>query len=534
MQNRQLVEKMYAENITTTNFIEKYYSDRIGYPIKIKLNSIASTSYFDKPNIIISTSNLVQFADYNKKLFRPLFYTLLLHEIGHAIYTDSLPYSMAANVLEDNRLEYQISTWNSRVQFKLMRHIYQDELLKDVSPERLLKDETVIALALMRTVDNSKFIKALGFTTERKNIIKEILELNDTYMQKDYELLRSMYSQHKELTDIISQVEKLIERLVIIAHEEEKKPSKNTKQNDDQGNEQTSNNEQPSSQNNEQPSSENDDEQSSQNQSKQNSGGVGSDGDDIQEQLSRLMQEAERNQDDENYDMPVLFNNNVDKTTYTKYKIGLLDTSRHSGIKGKSSMQTSRGNIKQLNMQRYMRRNIVNGEKLFDQVSDTGRGGKTAKICFYLDISGSMESNDKIRIATDYLKSFYDDMHKHMDIRIYGFGSYTYKMTRNELNLTFIKDKLEGSTRLKEVKQKPNEYVVVITDGAIDNKDYLSEKIKRTAHFVLIGDEGYNEKQRKIVEESSKDFINRTYVNPKELVKGLEQATKNIRGLLLK
>ena len=193
-------------------------------------------------------------------------------------------------------------------------------------------------------------------------------------------------------------------------------------------------------------------------------------------------------------------------------------------------MQTSRAPIKQLNMQRYMRRNIVKGEKMFDRVSDTGRGGKNAKVCFYLDISGSMVDDNKIKIATDYLKSFYDTMHKHMDIRIFGFGRHTYKITRNELNLSFIHGHLEGATTLKEMKQKPKEHVVVITDGIIDNN--ISEKMQRTAQFVIIKDR--DKRTNNLMEIRTQEYTHRTFVEPNELAQGLEKATKGIRELLLK
>ena len=135
-------------------------------------------------------------------------------------------------------------------------------------------------------------------------------------------------------------------------------------------------------------------------------------------------------------------------------------------------------------MQRYMRRHIVRGEKLFDKQSFYGSGGKGAKVCFYLDISGSMTDENKLRIASDYLKSFYDTMHKRVDIRMFGFGRYTYKITRNELNYMFLRNSLEGATRIQEVKPRPKETIIVLTDGIIDNR--LSDNIKQNAHFVII------------------------------------------------
>lgn len=518
MHSRLLVQKMFAESATTTKFIEKYYSDRVGYPITIKLDLHTNSSYFDRPNIIISGTNLQMLASYNQKLFRPLFYTLMLHEIGHAIYTHNLPYSETANVLEDNRLEYQISKWNARVQFNLMRHIYQDELIKNIDNEQLLTDKRAISLALMRTIQPKKYIQMLGFTLERKKIINEILALNKEYMQYDYELERCTYVERNKLLDIIDKVDKLIDKLIQIAQQEQeqKQQQQQAGQQPQQGDEQ---------QDDEQ---EGDEQQPSK---KYKSGGSDDDDIDVQKELSELVQLAEKMETDENYDIPILYNDEQDTTAYTKHKISLFDTARHSGIKNTTTMQTSRGNIKQLNMQRYMRRNIVKGEKLFDRQSDTGRGGANAKVCFYLDISGSMSDDSKIKIATDYLKSFYDTMHKRLDIRMFGFARNTYKITRNELNLRFISNQLEGATRLQAVKHKPHEKIIVITDGVIDND--LPDYIKRNAQFVIIeGD--YPPKERKHIRAYSDDYTHRTFVDSKDIVKGLEQATKNIRGALLK
>jgi hypothetical protein len=142
-----------------------------------------------------------------------------------------------------------------------------------------------------------------------------------------------------------------------------------------------------------------------------------------------------------------------------------------------------------------------------------------------------MDDENKIKIATDYLKSFYDTMHKRIEIRMFGFGRHTYKITRNELNLNFIRQELEGATRLTPIKHKPQEKIIVITDGIIDND--LPEHIERTAQFVIIeGD--YTPRQQANFRDYSKRYVHRTFVNTKELVRGLEQATKSIKGALLK
>lgn len=531
MHNYHLVQKLYAENTSMRKFIEQYYSERVGYEITIELDRNADSSYFDRPKIKISIRNLMEFASYNQKMFRPMFYTLLLHEIGHAIYTHNLPYSLSANVLEDNRLEYQIASWNARVQFRLMRYIYQDELIKNVNHDKLLKNKKVIALALLRTVSNKQYVQALGFTLERKKIVSKILELNDEYMKKDYELQYASLTQTEELISIINQVDDLIDKLVEIAEQEQKEQKDQNSKDQSSDQQDDGSGQSQNDQEQDDDDDENQEQEQKQEQKQQNAGSGAGDEDDIQEELSRMLQESERLERDEYYDTPVLYNQQQDNDAYTKYKIGLFDSSRHSGIKGTNTLQSARGNIKQLNIRRYLRRHIVSGEKLFDRQSDTGRGGKNAKACFYIDISGSMNDYGKIRIASDYLKSFYDTMHKHMDIRMFAFGRTTYKITRNELNLTFLRERLEGATRLDEQRTKPNEKIVVITDGVIDNQ--LSDYIKRNAQFVIILDND-NPKVMRYFEERNKDYAHTIYVQRNDIVSGLEKATRSIREALLK
>lgn len=520
MHSRLLVNKLFAENQTTTKFLEKYYSEKVGYDIKIKLDPHTRTSYFNSPVVHISAHNLYEFIDYNPKLFRPLFYTLLLHEIGHAIYTDALAYTMTTNVLEDNRLEYNISLWNARVRFRLFRYVFQDKKIAEAiktRPERLLSDKTLILLSLLRTIDNTKYIHMLGFTLERKQIISEILSLNEEYTKKDYELSRE-YQQKaqdiKELSTISDKVDALVNKLIDLRKEEQEQ-EKEQKQ---QGNEKKK----------QQKQQEETQEEAQQKQQEK----AEEEENDLENGLTQLMQESERMQLDPEYNTPILYNEHGDRNHYNKYKISLFDTARHSGIKNTADTQASRGNIKQLNMQRYMRRHIVRGEKLFDKKSFYGSGGKGAKVCFYLDISGSMSDENKLRIASDYLKSFYDTMHKRIDIRMFGFGRYTYKITRNELNYMFLRNSLEGATRIQEVKPRPKETIIVLTDGIIDNR--LSENIKHNAHFVIIETSYRNQKMKDNYRRYFNEYKHRIFVNPQDIVKGLERATQQIRSALLK
>ena len=123
-----IVEKTFIYYRKQINFLEEYYSKKIGYKVNIRLHKYAPTSYFSlqDQSIVISEKNLVAILYEMPKLFYSLFYSLILHEIGHAIYTDNLPYTDITNILEDNRIEHQIEKWNTRTKFRLFRYAFQD------------------------------------------------------------------------------------------------------------------------------------------------------------------------------------------------------------------------------------------------------------------------------------------------------------------------------------------------------------------------------------------------------------------------
>ncbi len=137
-----------------------------------------------------------------------------------------------------------------------------------------------------------------------------------------------------------------------------------------------------------------------------------------------------------------------------------------------------------MNLKKVSRSKFVSNEKKFDKYIDTlGKGGKSAKVCFYLDISYSMKGQ-KILTSVNYLKSFYDQMHKYLEIRMFAFGQYTYEITRNELNYTFLEPLLEGDTRPQPIKLKRGEEIIFITDGEFGTTPF--DKYMRNAHFVLV------------------------------------------------
>lgn len=207
-----MVEKVFIYYRKQINFLEEYYTKKIGYKVKIRLDKHAETSYFSLAgqSIVISERNLIAILNQMPKLFYSLFYSLILHEIGHAIYTDELPYTDITNILEDNRIEHQIEKWNTRTKFRLSRYAFQD-----VAFERhgKIENKAELGLALLRTVDNSKYVKELGNNEKRAKIIESILRLNKIYQSKEYEL-RKEPDKTTEMVDLSNQVSDLLDQLI--------------------------------------------------------------------------------------------------------------------------------------------------------------------------------------------------------------------------------------------------------------------------------------------------------------------------------
>jgi hypothetical protein len=521
MRDNDLVRKMFYENHAQIKFIEQYYSDKIGYDVKIELTN-ASTSHFRKPYVCISMSNIVMFMRKDRALMRPMFYTLMMHEIGHAIYTDGLPFSMMANILEDNRIEHQINQWNARANFKFMRYLFQDEELSKLDPNDMMLNKQALSLALLRTARNEHYKTLIGYTKQRKQIIEEIMQLNDVYMNYDFKCAETPTHHINKMITIIDKVDKLIDELLDLKQKEEEQKRQQSNSNNNSNDEQDNSSDEQDNSSDEQSDETSNDEQSNETSNEQSSSD--DDNQELEDAKTQLMQDAERLKSDEYYDVPIIFNPHGDTSEYDKYNINVFDTARRHGIKGTGNLQASSGNAKQLNMQRYMRKDIVKGEKLFDKQSNVSRGGQSAKVAFFIDVSGSM-NGERIKIATDYLKSFYDAMNNHMEIRLFAFGDKTYKITRNELNLNFIEQNLQGSTHLNNVKLKPQEQMIVITDGQIDDDEML-QSVKDNARFVIITD-SKNPDIRAFSQYKHKQFVRTS-----DISKGLEQATQNIKKYL--
>ena len=530
-----IVEKTFIYYRKQINFLEEYYSKKIGYKVKIRLDRHARTSYFslDDQAIVIAEKNLVAILYEMPKLFYSLFYSLILHEIGHAIYTDNLPYTDITNILEDNRIEHQIEKWNTRTKFRLFRYAFQDLAFERHGK---IENKTDLALALLRTVDNSKYVKQLGNNEERAQIIESILRLNKIYQSKEYEL-RKEPNKTTELVDLSIQVSDLLDKLVDSWNEEKEQEQEQQQgqQQQQQGQQQGQGQQQQGQQQGQGQQEEQEDEENgkdseegnekdNEEQEQQELTEEEKEQQELEEELSKMLSKGKALEGEFDNGLGKLYNPDVDNRPYDQFKISAFTTARRTGIKGSNSMTRHTGSAKQLSLKKYARKEYVTNEKKFDVDNHAvGRGGKNAKVLFYLDISGSMQGS-RLQESINYLKSFYDQMNKYLDIRFMAFGVNNYEITRRELDYRFLSYLLEGSTNPREVKTRPHEEIIFITDGGFGTR--LSYSFMRKAHFVLVDVDPnvryhYFSGMRNVYEVSTSN-IN----------EGLEKATKHIKEML--
>lgn len=523
------VKKLVDKNKRLILFLEKYYGKRIGKKVKIVIRYSANAQtyidiYTKKCTVYISAQMLQEELEEFGGLGFSLFYTLLMHEIGHAIYTGGMEkQSTIHNILEDARIEKQIEKWNGRVRFDLLRMAYIDKKFGEHPLETVLKlavDKDTIALALFRIIQRKKLEKILiAGDPERELIIKKIRKLESKYIDCDTEigvLENSLgYTQDvisENLIKLAGEVEKEIEKLLMkLTMPTNKSKSKSNKSKDIE------------------PDGE--------------KGGCDSDDDELdkeEQEEARIRADymtkfANGNQIEEEINkMPsinVLDAGKPDTDPYTHYQISAFVAQRRSGIKGAEKFQRSTGNPQQLSLQRYARRNYVINEKYFDKYSEIPGVGKGTEIIFYLDISSSMtyrfssKLNDtSLKILTDYVKSFYDVMSKYIKIRFFAFGKHTYELTRDELNYTFLHSVAvnEGDTRPTFIPAKRNEEIFIVTDGGFGTsvpREYLLR-----AHFIFIGECASQAKRLGI-----KHYIS---VDTEHLAAGLDKATAHIKNVL--
>jgi hypothetical protein len=571
MSSANVVDNLFASYKSRNTFMEEYYSNKFGKPVKIVLNTNAITSSYSHVSgqIHISRQNLLDFYRENNQLFSTLFYTLIEHELGHAIYTQNLPYSESSNILEDNRIEYHISRENHRVNFNAANYIYQDAKLRELFHRVLGNNgydsqrEQILKLMLLRTVDRKFFVEKLCTSQRRTDIVNEILLLNKRYRVKPYAISNVLSKECDELKAMSVELDGLI-NLWFERDEPSEEVENNTQQDDnsntpsdDSGNtpsddkgehEQDDDNDTPSDdKDNEQPQDDDNQDGSSQ-QRNENIDDV--DMDDVLASVEEMKDMSAAVNDAIKKATPQLIPDFKDTTDYIHHNISIYETKRHSGIKGLGTDHKSMGNAKQLDMKRYARQGFFKDEKLFKKHTPESKGGKSAKVIFYLDISTSMRKlvTDKtysgmyvsrLEYVIDYLKSFYDKMNKYVDISIYGFGEKTYKLNRDSLNSAYLHQNLEPDTRINIVDENAD-LIVVLTDGAIMNIDSpyqrsqgnyhtkFSKKFLAISQFIIVN----VDKNESLYDDYYSEIPNKTIVNIENVVEGFEEATKKIKGKL--
>jgi len=498
MHNDQLlaIKKLFANESKSITFLEKYYEKILGLTnLTIELSEHESTSYCDIQNkkVVISAVNLKNLIFQDSRITFKMFYSILLHEIGHAIYTSvKMSYSPVFNILEDNRLEFQITLWNKAVRFDVLRYAlfdkeFESEFLKN--PRIISTNPTNIGLALLRTIDNSPYVDYFSQTEENAKRVKRILQLDNEFTMENAKASMS----RKIIAKLENIVEEVTRLLVEISNEEppqlqaqpqpQPKPQPKEKQSGEQDDSKLEG--QPKAkakQGGEQ------DEPKLEGQPKKTKSGHSKE--DIKKQLEKDLEEIkienEKIKQEANNGIGKLVNRNPHLDDYVPLDITAFQVARTMGIRGTGTESRASGNANQLSLRKYMRKDFERNVKPFEKPTDVfSVNGKSSMVSFYLDISGSM-SGYPIEQATRYLKTFYDKMSKHMYIRFFGFGRNTYEFTRNELQNSFMQDALEGATYINLIEQiKPNEHVIILTDGAIQGDIPLDYRQKAT--FIVIG-----------------------------------------------
>ena len=216
-------EKLFRLYKSQVKFLEQYYTDFAGKKVIINLTTMSVSMCSHNANeaiVFISSSQLQESLSKLEGMEYSMFYTLLMHEVGHAIY--SAPFNIAEenkfvadrfgifNVLEDMRVEYQIAQWNTMQKFDVLRYVAFDMVLE----ERFNIEPTAIACALLRTVNNKPYAKILGRVAPDE--VKEILSLGETYKKRKVsfrDLLNNPLEaneQYKEIHNIAVYVQELI------------------------------------------------------------------------------------------------------------------------------------------------------------------------------------------------------------------------------------------------------------------------------------------------------------------------------------
>lgn len=567
------IEQLLGRYQKQVNFLQSYYADKLKVKdFKITFSRNARTSHYNNEtkSVVIAFSNLENIMSENYALKYKSFYSLLLHEVGHALHTGNLEYSVTKNVVEDNRIENLISKWNGRTDFKLMRYAFQDKV---ITLERLkeqvdrynkedflrLRDNSSLyktaALALLRTVHNKKYVEYFAKDTRNIHLLSALFTRHKEYINID-RVSEDIYrntpinnklsyedyqNQTKRLDSLAETIYAILSEIVVNMIETtaaQKQQQQEEQDNEDEENESDNDKSDKSDDNDNEPQTEGsdgvgqqsksqeksddtDDTDSSDNQDTDSEDTEDSESSDdtedqdtededaededtepqmtteedsdpeqdeidkLENELSEALYVNTQAGDDMNHTIGRLTNYDEPPEDYPRIPLTAFTTLRRKGIKGDGTLPSYAGNIKQLNMRKYARRDFVKSpEKLFNKPTNAVSGGANPRIMFYIDISGSMDGY-RLRTAVNYLQNFYDKLHKSVDIRLFVFGQFSYEITRQELNYTFLQTRTEGSTQPKFIEPKHDEEIIILTDGGWA-REYMTETWRQRAHFIVI------------------------------------------------
>lgn len=538
-QKRNYIDAYVYREFNTIKFTEQYYLKEMQKrDNKIKKLNIymadSSSSYCAKTdseyNIGISYNNLMSMFDSKNKSngivnFHIAFYSIMIHEIGHALHTNMNLYQSynlniqkqnILNVMEDNRIERIMEISNKRTRFDLIKKMIIDDSLSTIDLMNMNTPNAVqVALYLMRGFDKQRYIKRWGLNDKLKKLIKELLEMDVKYTAYDTEykisdideVFNKSYEIAKELRDL-SDIKDDEEEDMLDDEEQAEKIEEEENEfldflkmlGEALGENYIPTQEEVS---------------------------------DMEELLDRLVFDVNGSG---NLDIDYNVRNLTDKNTYyikddyEPFNISLQDYERQKGIRGTGTSKRVSGNVKQLNMRSYMAREHTKETKHFDKdlKEDVGKYGK--EIDFYMDFSGSMYY-ERLTMMVDYVKNFYDKYHNTFKINLRAFGSGQLILKREHLELRFIKTNdaiydIGNSTQIMDFDFKGT--AIVLTDGFFDFGSSF-EKLKKDAIFIIVHTD---EQSKKRFEEKYKDVKNKIFVNERNIKEGYEKATQGLRRLL--
>ena len=598
-----LINKYFKDNKKAFNFVAEYYGKKINKKITISLSNKERTSYcYSSVNngivVIIAVNNIIliveDMGDY-ADLIEQFLYTFIMHEIGHALwdfYPLRSPYfvhvyesSMLQSLLNsacDNRLERIIEEDNTKVEFKLARYVIFDKRLSEVfsiwKTEVLKGQNFDFTNALFRMINNKPVVDFMKSIDERIELpLLRLIDCEKRFRANNCVLFNDSTNHDlillfEEMVGYANEINQIIREKK--AKEEKQKQEKSNEQesesDEDGGNCQDSENEE-ENENEEDGDEEDGDEEDSDEEDSDEEDEEGDDADgededegfgidlDLENKLYGMKKAVIDREDNTSFEVAKLFIEAKDITAYKQYKIGAVTSNRIRGIKGatirEEQLKRRVGNQKELSLKSYARREHAVGEKMFERKNEVlKRGNNTAKVTFIIDVSGSMrddffdgsEKRERYQFVIDYVKSFYDQTSKFLDIQIYSFADFeprelsfggenfiaggVCELNRNALREDIFRQIVKGGTQLPLIRPiEKDEETIIITDGGFEQID--SEYLKKaTFVFIDVAKDSNGDIQDIFKPVKNKIFVN----NGENIVKSFEKATEKIKDILSK